>query len=397
MADIGKRKFIQLATWSVVATASGLLMGCEESSSDSGQKERDAAPPNGSKPLTLVSDRGQTGPSSMVPLNVGFIYMGPVDDAGWTYAHDKGRQHIEKVFGDRIKTSYVESVDDRSDSERVIRSMVDDGKQLIFGTSLGYMDAMVRVASDHPDVYFEHCTGFKTAANLRIYDHRIYEAAYQAGIIAAYMSKSKILGFVGSFPIPEVLRNVNGFILGAHSVDPDIKVKLLWTKSWNAATKEVEMAETLLRDGADVLLQNTDSTAVLQAAAASEHYGFGWGSDMAQYAPEAHLGSCALNWGIYYEKAVNDVLNKNWKSEVNRWGTKEGLVEFIKLSENVPSDAKQRVLEIQEALKSGEYAIFKGPIKDNAGNEKLAEGLVADDNWNNKVDFLIEGVDGVIS
>ena len=388
--NISKRKFIQFAALTAVVGTASTLIGCDDSSSSEGKNSNAGTDSLDNTANPLMS------PSSNEPLKVAFVYNKPIGDAGWTYAHDKGRLHIGNVFGDKIKTSYVENISD-SNSERVFRNLVNAGNRLIFGTTHSYMEPMLRVASDYPDTYFEHCSGFKTATNMRVYDHRIYEAAYQAGIVAAYMSKTKVLGFIGSSPTVAVLRNVNSFALGAHSVDQEIKIKLVWTKDWYNPEEEAKLAQTLLNDGADVLLQNTDSPAVLRVAAISGHFAFGWGSDMEHYAPEAHLGSCVLNWGVYYEKAVNDVLNKTWKSDVNRWGTKEGLVAFIKLSDKVPSDAKQRILEIQENFKNGESYMFKGPIKDNLGNEKLAETLFSDDNWNNKAEFLIEGIEGTIS
>lgn len=399
MTDIGKRKFIRLATFSALTGASSMLIGCEDKAQENKTTVATSTPKGKESDKESVSNLAisEQNKTKAQPLKIGFVYIGPIGDGGWTYSHERGRQHIQNVFGDKIETTYVESVNAGPDSERVFRNMVDAGNQLIFGTTFGYMEYIERVALDHPDIYFEHCTGYKTGANLRVYDHRLYEAAYEAGIVAAYMSKSKVLGFVGTFPIAEVLRNVNGFTLGARSVEPDIKVKLVWTRSWYDPAKETEAANALLNGGADILLQNTDSSAVLQAAAKHNAHGFGWDSDMEHYAPKAHLGSCTLNWGTYYEKAVNDVLNKTWKTGVNRWGAKEGLIEFIKVSDATPSDAKQRIFETQEGLKNGSMAIFKGPINDNTGTQRLAEGQTANDNWNNKVNFLVEGIDGTIS
>lgn len=367
MKDMNKRTFIKLATLSAVAGASSLLIN----------------------PVLAAP--------AAKPLKIGFVYIGPVGDGGWTYSHDLGRKHIESVYGNKIETMYVESIPEGPDAERVIRDLVDQDCKLIYGTTFGYMESMVRVAADHPEVTFEHATGYKTAENLRVYDHRIYEAAYQAGVTAAFMTKTNVLGFVGTFPIPEVLRNVNAFTLGARSVNPQIKVKIVWVNSWYDPSKEGDAANALFNSGADILLQNTDSSAVLQAAAKAGRFGFGWDSDMSKYAPEAHLGSCVLNWGAYYEKSVGEVLAGTWKTGASRWGTKEGLVQFANVSDKVTAPARERLQSVHDGLKAGTYNIFKGPLLDNTGKERLAAGAVADDAWESKVNFLVEGIEGQIS
>ena len=330
------------------------------------------------------------------PLKVAFVYVGPVGDAGWTFAHDLGRKYVEGKFGDRIKTTFVEKVPEGPDAERVIRDLVAQGNKVIFATSFGFGDAMEKVAKDHPDVYFEHATGYKTGPNLRVYEGRFYEDAYLAGIIAGEMTKTNIIGFVGSFPIPEVLRNINAFTLGAQSVNPKVKTKVVWVSNWFDPPKETEAAQSLINQGADVLLQNTDSTAVLQAAEKNGTYAFGWDSDMSAFAPKAHLGSCRLNWGLYYEKAINDVLNKTWKTETTKWGVKEGLPEFVSIAAFVPDTTKKKVEEAREGMKTGTVAVFKGPLVDNTGKEVLAKGVVADDKWNGAINFYVKGVDGKV-
>ena len=328
------------------------------------------------------------------PLKIGFIYVGPVGDAGWTFAHDNGRKAIEAKYGNKIKTTFVESVKEGPDSERVIRDLVAQGNQLIFATSFGYGDAMAKVAKDHPNVYFEHATGFKTAPNLRVYEGRFYEDAYLAGIVAGGMTKSGTLGFVGSFPIPEVMRNLNAYLLGAQTVRPDAKLKVVWVNTWFDPPKESEAATTLLNGGADVLLQNTDSSAVLKAAEAAGKYAFGWDSDMSAAAPKAHLGSAVLNWGVYYDKVVADVLGKTWKTGAIKWGTKEGMNDFVKINDVVPADLKAKVATAKEGIKNGTLAIFKGPLADNTGKEVLAKGVSADDKWLGQVNIFVKGVEG---
>ena len=322
--------------------------------------------------------------------------MGPVGDAGWTFAHDTARKAIEEKFGEKIKTSFVEKVPEGADAERVIRDLVAQGNKLVFATSFGYGDAMEKVAKDHPEVKFEHATGYKTADNLRVYEGRFYEDAYLAGVIAGKMTKSNILGFVGSFPIPEVLRNINAYTLGAQSVNPKIRTKVVWVNTWFDPPKESEAAQSLINQKADVLLQNTDSTAVLQTAEKNGKFAFGWDSDMSGFAPKAHLASAVLTWAPYYEKAVNDVLNNSWKTEVTKWGTKEGMNDLIKINDAVPEDVRKKIDELKAGLKDGTFAVFKGPISDNAGKVVLPKDEVADDAWKGKINFFVKGVEGKV-
>ena len=353
--------------------------------------------------LTLASCGKKEEPAPKAPepvkteaLKVGFIYVGPVGDAGWTFAHDNGRKHIEQKFGDKIKTTFVEKVPEGADAERVIRDLVSQGNKLIFATSFGFGDAMEKVAKDHPDVKFEHATGYKTSANLRVYEAKFYEDAYLAGVVAGSMTKTNTIGFVGSFPIPEVLRNINAFTLGARSVNPKVTTKVVWVNTWFDPPKESEAAQALINQKADVLLQNTDSTAVLQTAEKNGKYAFGWDSDMSAFAPKAHLGSAIVNWGPYYEKAVNDVLNGTWKTADTKWGTKEGANDLVKVADAVPEAAKKRVDEIKAGLKAGTFNVFKGPLKDNTGKVVLEKDVAADDAWKGKINFYIEGVEGKV-
>jgi simple sugar transport system substrate-binding protein len=330
------------------------------------------------------------------PMKAAFVYVDPVGEAGWTYSHDLGRRTAEAKLAGKVVTSFVEKVAEGPDAERVIRDLATQGNKIIFGTSFGFGDSMAKVVQDFPEVHFEHATGFKTAPNLRVYDARIYEGAYLAGVVAGGMTKTNVLGFVGSFPIPEVLRNINAYTLGAQSVNPKVKTKVVWVSSWFDPPKETEAAMSLMDGGADVLLQNTDSTAVLQAAEKRGKFGFGWDSDMSSFAPKAHLGSCALNWAPYYEKAFNDVLDKTWKTEVTRWGVKEGVIDFVKVSDAVPAEVKKKLEDAKAYLVASPGAAFKGPLVDNAGNEVLPAGVVADDAWKAKVNFLVKGVEGKI-
>jgi basic membrane protein A len=368
-----KRTLVHTALAAMTALA---LAGC-------GKKEEAKAP-------------AAEAPKSAEPLKIGFIYVGPVGDAGWTFAHDNGRKHIEAKFGDKIKTTFVEKVPEGADAERVIRDLVGQGNKLIFATSFGFGDAMEKVAKDHPDVKFEHATGYKTAENLRVYEARFYEDAYMAGIVAGSMTKTNTLGFVASFPIPEVLRNINAFTLGARSVNPKVTTKVVWVNTWFDPPKEGESAQALINQKADVLLQNTDSTAVLLTAEKNNKYAFGWDSDMSAFAPKAHLGSAIVNWGPYYEKAVNDVLGGTWKTSDTKWGTKEGTNDLVKINDVVSDAAKKKVDEVKAGLKAGTFHVFKGPLKDNTGKVVLEKDVVGDDAWKGKINFYIEGVEGKV-
>ncbi len=288
MTATTKRSLLKLAGWSAVA-ATAALVGC-------GKKEE--APRPAAERLRRT---GATAPAPRAgegrgPLKIAFAYVGPVGDGGWTFAHDNGRKAVEKEFGDKVVTSFVEKVPEAADAERVFRDMVGQGNKLIFGTTFGYMEPMLKVAPDAKDVKFEHATGYKQADNMRTYDSRTYEGAYMAGVIAGGMTKTNTLGVVGSIPIPEVVRNINSFTLGAQSVNPKIKTKVVWVNEWFNPPKETEAAQSLINGGADVLMQNTDSSAVLQTAEKNNKLAFGWDSDMTAYGPKAHLASAVINW-----------------------------------------------------------------------------------------------------
>ncbi|MBU6438250.1 MAG: BMP family ABC transporter substrate-binding protein, partial [Betaproteobacteria bacterium] len=312
------------------------------------------------------------------------------------YAHDNGRKAVEKEFGDRVVTSYVEKVPEGADAERVFRDMVAQGNKLIFGTTFGYMEPMLKVAADNPDVKFEHATGYKTSANMRTYDSRTYEGAYMAGVIAGKMTKTNVLGVVGSIPIPEVIRNINSFTLGAQSVNPKVKTKVVWVNDWFNPPKETEAATSLINGGADVLMQNTDSSAVLQTAEKMGKRAFGWDSDMSAYGPKAHLGSAVINWGPYYIKAVRDVLDGTWKTGHSWWGVKEGAIDFVSLAADVPADAKAKLDDVKKGLKDGTFAIWKGPIYDNTGKEVVKKDEVPSDDFLRGIKFYVKGVEGKV-
>jgi simple sugar transport system substrate-binding protein len=289
-------------------------------------------------------------------------------------------------------------VPEAADAERVFRDMIGQGNKLIFGTTFGYMEPMLKVAADAKDVKFEHATGYKSAENLRAYDSRTYEGAYMAGVVAGGMTKTNVLGVVGSIPIPEVIRNINSFTMGAQSVNPKIKTKVVWVNEWFNPPKETEAAQSLINGGADVLMQNTDSSAVLQTAEKAGKYAFGWDSDMTSYGPKAHLASAIINWGPYYIKATKDVLDGTWKTQQEKiwWGVKEGAIDLVSVSDKVPADLKGKVEKVKAGLKDGSYVIWKGPIADNTGKEQLPKDKVADDGWLGGIKFYVKGVEGKV-
>jgi basic membrane protein A and related proteins len=373
MTDHAKRSWIKVVALSALAAAA--LTAC-------GKKEE--APKPAEAPAAAKPE----------PLKIAFAYVGPVGDGGWTFAHDNARKALEAEFGDKIQTSFVESVPEGADAERVFRDMAAQGNKLVFGTSFGYMEPMNKVAADFKDVRFEHATGYKTTDNLRTYDSRTYEGAYMAGVIAGGMTKSNTLGVVASVPIPEVIRNINSFTLGAQSVNPKVKTKVVWVNNWFDPPKETEAATSLINGGADVLMQNTDSSAVLQTAEKMGKRGFGWDSDMTAYGPKAHLGSATINWAPYYKKAVSDALAGSWSTGQAWWGVKEGAIDLVSIAADVPAELKAKVDSVKAGLKDGSFVIWKGPILDQSGKEVLAKDVVADDAFLGGIKFYVKGVEG---
>lgn len=380
MTDLQRRTLVKFAA--LTAAASAALVGC-------GKKEEPAPAP---APAPVAS-----APAKPAPLKIAFAYVGPVGDGGWTFAHDNGRKALEKEFGDRIATSYVENVPESADAERVIRDMAGQGNKLIFGTTFGYMEPMVKLAPEFKDVKFEHATGYKQADNMRTYDSRTYEGAYMAGVIAGKMTKSNTLGVVASIPIPEVIRNINSFTLGAQSSNPKITTKVVWVNGWFDPPKETEAATSLINSGADVLFQNTDSPAVLKTAEAKGKRAFGWDSDMTAYGPKAHLASSIINWGPYYIKATREALEGTWQGGGHSWwGVKEGAIDIVSIAEDVPAETKAKVEEVKKGLADGSFAIWKGPITDNTGKVQVAKDTVADDKFLSGLNFFVKGVEGKV-
>lgn len=376
-------KISRRASLTMLATlAAATLIGC-------GKKEEPAAAAPAAAPAAAAP--------AADPLKVAFVYIGPVGDAGWTFAHDKGRKAVEEKFGDKVKTTFVENIpESAADAERVFRQLATDGNKLIFGTTFGYMEAMLKVAKEFPDVKFEHATGFKTADNLAQYDVRTYEGAYLAGVVAGKMSKSGKLGVVASVPIPEVIRNIDSFTLGARSVNPKATTAVVWVNKWFDPGKEREAATTLIGQGVDVLMQNTDSAAVVQTAQEKGVYAFGWDSDMTSFGPKAHLAASMINWSVYYNARVQAVLDGSWKTSTSWIGLKENGIDLGAFNPELPADVKTLVEERKKGIIDGSAPIWKGPIKDNAGKEVLGKDAVADDGFLHDIKFYVDGVDGKV-
>jgi basic membrane protein A len=325
-------------------------------------------------------------------MKVGFVYVSPIGDAGYSYAHDLGRQAVEAMDG--VTTSYVESVPEGPDAERVILNMARKGYDVIFATSFGYMDPMLKVAKQFPKVAFLHCSGFKLSENMGNYFGRMYEARYLSGIVAGEMSKSNIIGYVAAFPIPEVIRGINAFTLGAQSVNPDATVRVVWTKTWYDPATEKEAAKSLLDVGADVIAQHQDSPGPQEAAQEKGVYSVGYNSDMSSFAPKAHLTAPVWNWAPYYTKVVEAVRNGTWKAESAWPGLAEGIVDLAPFGPMVPQDVRDVVNTVKADIVSGAKKVFVGPIKDQSGAVKIAEGVVVPDGDLLGMTWFVQGVVG---
>jgi basic membrane protein A len=328
-------------------------------------------------------------------IKAGFIYVGPVGDAGWTYAHNEGRIEMEKLPFVQPST-FIESVPEGAESARVINGLVQGGHNLIFTTSFGYMDATIDVAKKNPNVIFMHCSGYKTAENVGTYFGRMYEPRYLSGIVAGKMTQKNIIGYVAAFPIPEVIRGINAFTLGVRSVNPEAEVRVVWTQTWFNPGTERDAADSLLDVGADILTMHQDAPATLQAAEARGAYVIGYDTDMRNFAPNSFLTASIWNWGALYTKIAQEVHDGTWKSQSIWDGMKEGLVELAEFSDKVPADVRTLVEEKTAEIKSGSLHPFAGPIKDQNGKEVIAAGQIPSDADLLSMNFLVEGVIGNI-
>jgi len=328
-------------------------------------------------------------------IKVGFIYVGPIGDHGWNYRHDIGRLDVEKHFGDKVETVYLENVKYGPDSERAIRAMAKSGADIIFATSFGYMEPMLKVAKEFPNVKFEHATGYKQSKNMATYGLRLYQARHVQGVIAGLMTKTNKICYVGAFPIPEVIREINTYYLGAKSVNPNVDIDIVWVNTWYDPGKEAQAADVMIAEGCDMVAQHTDSPAPLQTAEKAGVLGFGQASDQYKFAPKAQLTATIDNWSPYYISKVQGVIDGTWKTGDYFGHMNEDVVQMAPFT-NMPADVKAKAQQIKDDIKNGKYFAFTGPIKDNTGKIQLKSGEIADDAHLNSMMYYVEGIDAKV-
>lgn len=326
------------------------------------------------------------------PLKVAFVYLGPVGDHGWTYAHEQGRLDAVAKFGGAIDTTIVENVAEGPDSERVIRRLAEEGNELIFTTSFGYMNPTLKVARRFDEVHFEHATGYQQSKNMASYNARFYEGRAVCGTIAGHMSQTGSAGYIASFPIPEVVMGINAFTLAARKVNPDFRTNVLWVSTWYDPAKEADAAKALIDQGSDTIAQHTDSPAALQVCEQRGLMAFGQAWDMSGFAPTAHLTAIANKWGVYYVERIQQVLDGTWSSGNTWWGFKEGIIEMTPFNDRIPAEVQAAADATRAGIVDGSAPIFSGPITDQAGMERLAAGGVLDDDDLNMMDWYVQGV-----
>jgi len=334
------------------------------------------------------------GAAAQDPLKVGFVYVSPIGDAGWTYQHELGRRALEEALGDRVETKYIENVPEGAESERVIRDLAASGHRLIFTTSFGYMNPTIKVARQFPDVRFEHATGYKRRDNVSTYMARFYEGRYLGGIVAGRMTESNTLGYVAAFPIPEVIRGINAFTLGARSVNPDARVKVIWVNSWFDPGREREAAEALIAQDADVITHHTDSTAPTLVAEERGVHVVAYHSDMSKYGPDAHLTASTHHWSDYYIERAKAVLNGTWESHAVWGGLARGMVVMAPMNPVVPDEVVELVESRKQAIVDGKLHPFTGPINNQAGEVAVPAGETLSDEALLTMDYYVEGILG---
>ncbi len=335
-------------------------------------------------------------PKPAEPLKVGFVYVSPVGDAGWTTQHNRGREQMQQALGEKVTTTFVEKVPEGADAERVIRDLAAQGHRLIFTTSFGFMNPTIKVAEEFPDVRFEHATGYKTAPNVGTYNARFYEGRYAAGVLAGRMTKTHVLGYVAAFPIPEVLQGINAFTLGARSVDPKAQVRVIWVNSWYDPGKERDAASALIGQGADIVTHHTDSSAAVAAAEEKGRMAVAYHSDMSRFGPKAQLAAVTHHWGEHYTRTAQRVLDGTWKAGALWGGMKDGMIRIEAFGPSVPKEVVDEVNARAAAISAGEVHPFTGPIQSNDGREIAAKGVVLTDEQLGKMDFYVQGVVGKV-
>ena len=370
--------------WTAIAAVSMLAMAC-------GRQEPPAPPKAEPKAEARVEEAKKAE-----PLKIGFVYVSPIGDAGWTTQHNRGREQMQAALGEKVSTSFVEKVPEGADAERVIRDLAAQGHKLVFTTSFGFMNPTIKVAEEFPEVKFEHATGYKSAANVGTYNVRFYEGRYAAGVLAGKMTRSNTLGYVGAFPIPEVLQGINAFTLGARSVNPKAQVRVIWVNSWYDPGKERDAANALIGQGADIVTHHTDSSAVVATAEEKGRMAIAYHSDMSRFGPKAQLAAVTHHWGEYYTRTAQSVLDGNWRPG-NVWGgMKDGMIKVEAFNESVPKDVVAQVEARAAAIKAGEFHPFSGPISTNDGREIAAKGTVLTDEQLGTMDYYVQGVVGKV-
>lgn len=367
-----------------------VLTGCAKK--EDGEKTTTPAPAGSTSTETTSKEK----------LKVGFLYVGPIGDGGYTYAHDQGRLYLEKALGDKVDVSTIkESVkEDDAEVEQVIEEMINNGVKVIFGTSYGFMNGMKKAAANHPDIKFLHCSGYELADNMSNYFGRDYQVRYLSGIVAGMKTKANKIGYVAAFPIPECVRGINAFTLGVRSVNPNAVVKVTWTNTWYDPVKEKEAAKALLDQGVDIISQHQDTTGPQQAAEEKGVWSIGYNSDMSKAAPNAYMTAPIWNWGPYYVDQVQKVLDGTWKSE-SYWGAidaddSKSIIYLAELTKNAPEGAKEKVAQAKAEIVAGTNKVFVGPLKDNTGAEKVASGVAMTDGEMLSFDWFVEGVEGKV-
>lgn len=330
------------------------------------------------------------------PLKVGFIYVGPVGDFGWSYEHNQGRLALEEALGDAVETSFVESVPEGADAERVLTQMALQGHDLIFTTSFGFGEPTLNVAERFPDVKFEHATGYQRTDNVATYAARFYEGRAVIGHIAGHMTETDQIGYIASYPIPEVIRGINSAYLAAKAVNPDVQFNVVWLNTWFDPAREADAARALIDQGADVIMQHTDSTAPMTVAEEAGVMAFGQASDMANFGPEAQLTAIVDNWGPYYIERAQAAIDGTWEPTDTWQGIAEGMVVLPPFSERIPEEVRASAQALADAIAAGETHPFTGPINRQDGSEWLAEGETASDEELLGMNFYVEGLTGSI-
>ena len=375
---------MQILRLTAVAAVSVLAVACG--------RQEPPAPPKAEPKAEAIAEATKKAE----PLKVGFVYVSPIGDAGWTTQHNRGREQMQAALGDKVTTTFVEKVPEGADAERVIRDLASQGHRLIFTTSFGFMNPTLKVAEEFPDVKFEHATGYKRAANVGTYNVRFYEGRYAAGLLAGKMTKTDTLGYVGAFPIPEVLQGINAFTLGARSVNPKVQVRVIWVNSWYDPGKERDAANALIGQGADIVTHHTDSSAVVAAAEEKGKMAIAYHSDMARFGPKSQLAAVTHHWGEYYTTTAQSVLDGSWKPG-NLWGgMKDGMIKVEAFNESVPKDVVELVNAKAAAIRAGEFHPFTGPIATNDGRQVAAKDVALTDEQLGQMDFYVQGVVGKV-